>query len=58
VGAACKRAATEGRHLRDVIRDDPQLAAVLDDATLGRLFDPQHYLGVAAAFIDRALARH
>ncbi len=58
VGAACKRAATEGRHLRDVIRDEPQLAAVLDDATLGRLFDPQHYLGVAAAFIDRALARH
>jgi len=58
VGAACRRAATEQRHLRDVVRDDPQLRPVLDDAALARLFEPGSYLGSADVFIDRALARH
>jgi len=58
VGALCKRAATEGRHLRDVVRDDPRLRAILDDAALATIFDPGHYLGVADTFIDRALMRH
>jgi 3-carboxy-cis,cis-muconate cycloisomerase len=58
VGAACERAAAEGRHLRDVVRDDSKLRPLLDDAALARLFDAEQYLGVATTFIDRALARH
>jgi len=56
VGAVCKRAAADGRHLRDAIRDEPRLAAILDDAALAALFDPANYLGAADAFIDRALS--
>ena len=58
VGAACKRAVAERRHLRDVLRDEPQVRAVLDDAALARLFDPLSYLGSADAFIERVLSRH
>ena len=58
VGAVCKRAAAQGRHLRDAVRDEPQLRAILDDAALATIFDPGHYLGVTDTFIDRALARH
>jgi 3-carboxy-cis,cis-muconate cycloisomerase len=58
VGAACKRALADRRHLRDVLRDDPKLGAVLDDAALARLFEPTSYLGSADAFIERVLARH
>ncbi|HET9045673.1 MAG TPA: 3-carboxy-cis,cis-muconate cycloisomerase [Casimicrobiaceae bacterium] len=58
VGTLCKRAAAEGRHLRDAVRGEPQVRAILDDAALDAIFDPARYLGVADAFIDRALARH
>ncbi|HEY1460664.1 MAG TPA: 3-carboxy-cis,cis-muconate cycloisomerase [Casimicrobiaceae bacterium] len=57
VGAACKRALAEHRHLRDVLGDDPKVGAVLDPAALARLFDPTSYLGSADAFIERVLAR-
>ena len=58
VGAVCKRAAAQGQHLRDAVRDEPRLRAILDDAALATIFDPGHYLGVTDTFIDRALARH
>jgi 3-carboxy-cis,cis-muconate cycloisomerase len=58
VGAACKRAVVERRHLRDVLRDEPKLRVVLDEATLAQLFDPLSYLGSADAFIERVLSRH
>ncbi len=58
VGAACKRAAAERRHLRDVLRDEPKVRAVLDEDALARLFDPLSYLGSANAFIERVLSRH
>jgi 3-carboxy-cis,cis-muconate cycloisomerase len=57
VGAVCKRAAAEGKHLRDAVRNEPKLRAILDDAALEALFDPGRYLGAADVFIDRALAR-
>jgi len=57
VGAACKRALAEHRHLRDVLGDDPKVGAVLDAAALARLFEPTFYLGSADAFIERVLAR-
>ena len=58
VAAACKRAAAERRHLRDVLSDLPQVRAILDHAALARLFDPQTYLGSTNVFVDRALTRH
>jgi 3-carboxy-cis,cis-muconate cycloisomerase len=58
VGAACKRAAAERLHLRDVLLEEPKVRAVLDAAALARLFDPLSYLGSVDAFIERVLAQH
>ena len=58
VGAACKRAVADKRHLRDVLGDDAKVGAVLDADALARLFEPLSYLGSANTFIDRVLARH
>lgn len=53
---ASARALREERHLKDVLADDPQVRAAIDDAGLARLFDPANYLGATNAFIDRVLA--
>ncbi len=58
VGAACKRAVADRRHLRDVLLDEPKVRAVLDAAALARLFEPLSYLGSADAFIERVLSDH
>jgi 3-carboxy-cis,cis-muconate cycloisomerase len=50
--AACKQAVVQKRHLRDVLRDAPEAAALDLDA----LFDPATYLGASDVFIDRILA--
>jgi len=52
---ASKRAAAEGRHLREVIDETPAIADVLPPKTLDVLFDPLRYLGSADHFIDGAL---
>jgi 3-carboxy-cis,cis-muconate cycloisomerase len=49
---ACKRAMSEKRHLREVVRDLPEASGLDLDA----LFDPATYLGATDAFIDRILA--
>ena len=56
IEAACKLAAAEHRHLREVLAADPVIAAELDAASLDRLFDPLNYLGSAEAMTDRVLA--
>ena len=56
VEAASKRAIAEGRHLDEVMADDPKITAELSPDEIGRLFDPLAYQGVAQAFIDRLLA--
>jgi len=56
VREASARALREARHLKDVLADDPQVRAALDDAGLERLFDPANYLGATNTFIDRVLA--
>ena len=58
VAAACKRAQPEKLHLRDVLAEDPELAAHLPKRELDRLFDPAHYLGVTERMIDRVLEAH
>ena len=57
VATASKRALIERRHLRDVLAEEPRVAAALDRNALARLFDPASYLGSADAFVERTLAR-
>src|SRR5207302_10771373 len=57
VASASRRALSERRHLRDVLAEEPGVTAVLDRDAIGRLFDPQSYLGSTDALIERALAR-
>jgi 3-carboxy-cis,cis-muconate cycloisomerase len=56
VERACRRAVEQGRHLREVLAEDPQVRAVLSDADLDRVFDVGNHLGLAGAFVDRVLA--
>ena len=58
VADACRRAQSEGRHLREVLAADPDIARLLSREELERLFDPLLYLGAADRLIDRALAAH
>ncbi len=58
VADACRRAARERVHLREVLRAIPEAASALDAAALDRLFDPANYLGESRRFIERALAAH
>ena len=56
VELACKKARLEYRHLKDVIREEPGLQAILTPADLERLFDVRNYLGSAEEFVQRVLA--
>ena len=55
LGDVARRAASEKRHVRDVLAETPEARKVLDDAALARLFDPTHYLGSSNEYIDRVL---
>jgi 3-carboxy-cis,cis-muconate cycloisomerase len=56
VEAACKKARTENRHLKEILREDPGLHGHLAPADLDSLFDARNYLGSAAEFTDRVIA--
>lgn len=53
---ASKACVTSGRHLKDVLAENPKLAGKLAPAELDRLFDPATYRGATDAIIDRILA--
>jgi 3-carboxy-cis,cis-muconate cycloisomerase len=53
--AASKRAISEGRHLKDVLTEVPEVADTLSSERLDMLFDPLAYLGSADLFLERAL---
>ncbi|HEY8553039.1 MAG TPA: 3-carboxy-cis,cis-muconate cycloisomerase [Burkholderiales bacterium] len=55
VEAASRRAAAEGRHLRDVLAADAEAARHLTAADLDRLFDPSSYTGSAEQMVERVL---
>ena len=55
---ACRQAVEQHQHLRDVIGKDSRVTAHLSAADLGRLFDPEKYLGLAEQLVDRVLAAH
>jgi 3-carboxy-cis,cis-muconate cycloisomerase len=56
VAEACRQAAEQRRHLRDVLLESPQVRAHLSAEDLARLFDPKNYLGLSEELVDRALA--
>jgi 3-carboxy-cis,cis-muconate cycloisomerase len=58
VERAARRAADEGRPLRDALLDEPDAREHLDADGIDAALAPERYLGVADAFIDRALAAH
>jgi 3-carboxy-cis,cis-muconate cycloisomerase len=55
VEAACKKARSEGRHLKEVLPEDPGLRGHLTSADLESLFDARNYLGSADEFVQRVL---
>jgi 3-carboxy-cis,cis-muconate cycloisomerase len=55
---ASQRAASEGRALRDVLLERPEVADGLGAEGLDAALAPEAYLGVAGELIDRALAAH
>jgi len=57
VGAACRRALTEGRSLGDILADDPVVTRVLDRHEIERTLSPEAYLGAARTFVENTLAR-
>jgi 3-carboxy-cis,cis-muconate cycloisomerase len=58
VELASRRAAEEGRPLREALLASPEVAGRLDGAGLDRALDPAAQLGAAGALVDRALAAH
>ncbi|HET6839627.1 MAG TPA: 3-carboxy-cis,cis-muconate cycloisomerase [Bradyrhizobium sp.] len=57
VEAASKKAVAEKKNLRDVLGNDPKVAAHLTADRLAKLFEPMAYQGTSQALIDRLLAR-
>ena len=53
---ACRRAVNEQRHLREVLRDVPEVREHVRADILDGLFDPARATGMAAEWIARALA--
>jgi 3-carboxy-cis,cis-muconate cycloisomerase len=58
VAAASRRAAEDGRALREVLLASPEVAGGLDGADLDQALDPAAQLGAAGLLVDRALAAH
>src|SRR5665213_465501 len=56
VEAAAKRAVADKKHLRDILAQDPKVAAHLNAKKIAELFEPMAYQGVSQALIDRLLA--
>jgi 3-carboxy-cis,cis-muconate cycloisomerase len=56
VERACRQAVAEGRHLKDVLAGEAEVAAHLPGDDLERLFDPLSYTGEAAMLVDAVLA--
>jgi len=57
VAAACDRALASGRHLREELGAESEVAAHLSAERLDELLDPGNYTGLATEFVDRVLAQ-
>jgi 3-carboxy-cis,cis-muconate cycloisomerase len=58
VGRACRQAIAEGRHLKEALAGEAEIAAHLSPADLERLLDPLSSTGEAAALVDAVLKAH
>jgi len=56
VEAACRRAQSENRPLREVLSAEAEVAAILSPESLAQLFEPANYLGSADIFVSAVLA--
>lgn len=55
VEAACNTSRKDGRHLRDVVDDEPSINMHFSMDEIDALFDAQNYLGLAEEFVDRVV---
>jgi 3-carboxy-cis,cis-muconate cycloisomerase len=55
VEEASRRTIAEGRPLRDVLKEIPQICQHLSEADIDRILDPRNYLGSAQSFIERII---
>lgn len=55
VEAACNTSRKDGRHLRDVVDDEPSISKHFSMEEIDVLFDAQNYLGLAEEFVDRVV---
>jgi 3-carboxy-cis,cis-muconate cycloisomerase len=53
----CRKVATTGEALVDLLAQDEAVSRHLTRAELDKLCDPQNYLGLAGEMVDRVLAR-
>jgi 3-carboxy-cis,cis-muconate cycloisomerase len=53
----CRKVATSGELLLDLLAQDAEISRHLSRAELAKLCDPQNYLGLAGEMVDRVLAR-
>ena len=53
----CRQAAASGKLLLDLLAGNSEVARHLTRAELGKLCDPQAYLGLAGEMVDKVLAR-
>ncbi len=52
---ACRSSIQQQRHLREVLSEDSRIREHLSQADLEKAFDPGNYLGLADAWVDRAV---
>lgn len=53
----CRKVATSGEPLLDLLAQDAETSRHLSRAELAKLCDPQNYLGLAGEMVDRVVAR-
>jgi 3-carboxy-cis,cis-muconate cycloisomerase len=54
----CRRAVEHGRHLREVLGDEPGVTAQLSAQALDNLLNPAQYLGQSKRWVKRTVAEH
>jgi 3-carboxy-cis,cis-muconate cycloisomerase len=52
----CRKVATTGRPLVDLLAEDPEISKHASRAELAAMTDPANYLGLAGEMVDRVLA--
>ena len=55
VDDASKKARESGKHLREVLGENPKVTQQLSSAELDSLFDPKNYLGASGDWVDRVI---